>query len=103
MGPPPAKGCPERVIPVGKPLQILRVQDVEHRTGLSRTSLWRLQRAGDFPPSRRLSPGTVGWLESEVEAWIASRSTKGVGSTQIGLTPSRSRTRPITIPDKVRR
>jgi prophage regulatory protein len=76
------KGGPERVIPVEGSLQILRARDVEARTGLSRTSIWRLQRAGDFPPSQRLSPGTVGWIESEVSAWIKSRATRGVSPTR---------------------
>jgi prophage regulatory protein len=42
-------------------------------TGLSRTTIWRLQREGSFPIRRALSPGKVAWLESEVEQWIESR------------------------------
>ena len=71
-----AVGC------VAPPTRILRVPVVCERTGLSRTSLWRLTRRGDFPASRQLSPGTVGWLEHEVEAWLASRPIK------TGATPS---------------
>src|SRR5262249_13945731 len=51
----------------GPPLRVLRAKEVQTRVGLSRTSIWRLQRSGDCPASRQLSPGTVGWIEAEVE------------------------------------
>jgi prophage regulatory protein len=41
--------------------------------GRSATSLWRDVRAGTFPPPRQISSGRVGWLASEVDAWIKSR------------------------------
>ena len=62
----PASGAANRII---------RVAAVCERTGLSRTTVWRLERQGAFPARRRLSPGAVGWLESEVDEWIASRLT----------------------------
>ncbi len=51
----------------------LRITDLREITGLSRTSIWRLEGAGEFPPRRQLSPGRVGWLRSEVEAWVKNR------------------------------
>ena len=53
--------------------QILRQPSVTAITGLSRSTVWRLERAGQFPPRRRLGPQAVGWVRSEIEAWIASR------------------------------
>lgn len=47
-----------------------RVQDL---VGISRSTAWRLQRAGDFPKPVQLSPGRVGWWESELTAWKTSR------------------------------
>ena len=44
-------------------------------TGLSETTLWRLEKAGDFPAKIRLSVRRVGWLRGEVEAWLRSRRT----------------------------
>ena len=58
------------------PACILRVDQVMARSGLSRTSLWRLERRGAFPARRQLSPGAVGWIEAEVEAWILGRLTR---------------------------
>ena len=51
----------------------LREREVHRRTGLSRTTRWRLERDGKFPRRRLISPGAVGWLESEISDWIASR------------------------------
>jgi predicted DNA-binding transcriptional regulator AlpA len=49
---------------------------VRDLTGISRTTAWRLQKAGDFPLPVVISPGRVGWRESEVQAWKASRSPR---------------------------
>jgi len=40
---------------------------------LSDVTIWRLEKAGQFPKRRQLSPGRVAWLASEVDAWIESR------------------------------
>jgi prophage regulatory protein len=53
--------------------RILRQPEIERRTGLSRTTIWRLERSGDFPPRRRVLSNTIGWLESEVDEWIQTR------------------------------
>lgn len=42
-------------------------------TGLSRSSIYSYVAQGLFPRQRRLGPRRVGWLASEVRAWIASR------------------------------
>ena len=40
----------------------------------SRSTLWRMWRKGDFPKPISISPGRVGWLKSEVDAWKALRA-----------------------------
>ena len=57
-------------------MKILRIRDVTITTGLSRTTLWRLERRGDFPRRILLSPNSTGWIESEIEQWIESRPRK---------------------------
>ncbi len=57
-------------------MKILRTPEVTNITGLSRTTLWRLERRGDFPRRIRLSPNSIGWIETEVEEWIESRPRK---------------------------
>ena len=52
--------------------RLLGALEVKSRTGLSRTTLWRLERANEFPARRQISPNRVGWFEHEVDAWVAS-------------------------------
>ena len=47
------------------------------RVGSSDTLLWRLERAGKFPCSIRISPGAVAWGESGIEQWITERAEVG--------------------------
>jgi prophage regulatory protein len=56
--------------------QLIGVQEVMKRTDLSRTTLWRLERAGDFPKRVPLSKNRVAWKESQVNAWIAQRRSR---------------------------
>jgi prophage regulatory protein len=65
--------------------QLLRLSDVVRVTRLSRSTLWRLERAGRFPPRRQLSARAVAWSEQEVNDWIRSRALIG-GSTEKGGT-----------------
>ena len=54
---------------------ILRTQAVLALIGLSRTSLWRRVRAGDFPAPVRLGgegSRAVGWRRADVERWLAA-------------------------------
>ena len=50
--------------------RLLRFPDVRNRTGLSRSTIWRLERDGRFPRHRRISANAVAWPEEEVLAWI---------------------------------
>jgi prophage regulatory protein len=53
---------------------VLRIADVMKITGLGRTTLWQLERAGDFPKRVKLVGRTVGWYASEVTNWVAART-----------------------------
>lgn len=62
-------------------IRILRRPEVERRTGLSRSTLYERMTEGHFPRPIRLGPRAVGWIESEVDAWLAAQSTqRGVPS-----------------------
>jgi len=50
---------------------ILRLSDVKARTGLSRSTIYAAVRSGRFPSQIRIGPRAVGWLETEVESWLA--------------------------------
>ena len=59
-----------------RPIILQRPQVLE-RTGLSNTTVWRLQQRGDFPKPVQLSPGRVGWHERDVDNWVQSRRARG--------------------------
>lgn len=53
--------------------QILRVADLQAQLNLSRTTIWRLRRAGEFPQPLRLSANAVGWPAHVIDEWLAAR------------------------------
>ena len=62
--------------------RILRTRDVVQAVGLSRMTLHTYEAAGKFPKRLVLAtkadgtPQRVGWLESEVQAWIKARAAE---------------------------
>lgn len=52
---------------------ILRLRDVQAKTGLSRSTIYDAVAKGNFPKQIPLSTRRVGWLASEVDAWIEER------------------------------
>ena len=50
--------------------RLIRFPKVREMTGLSRTTVWRMEKAGRFPKSRAISSRMTVWLESEVQDWI---------------------------------
>jgi len=53
---------------------ILRLKATIQKTGLSRSTLYVLMARGEFVTKIKLSPRTMGFLESQVNAWIAERA-----------------------------
>lgn len=57
----------------GTPDRILRAKEVQEITGLSRTTIWRLERSGRFPARVPLTASNVGWRQGDIQEWIRSR------------------------------
>jgi prophage regulatory protein len=53
--------------------KIARRKKVEARTGLSRSSIYAGIKAGTFPKPIQLGAQSVGWLETEIDAWLRER------------------------------
>lgn len=56
---------------------ILRYKQITERLKLSRSTIHRLIKTGQFVTVRRLSAHAVGFLESDIDAWVASREVVG--------------------------
>ena len=55
---------------------LIRWSEVQNLTGLSRSTIDRLERAGSFPRRVILSENAVGWRRAEVMAWTQSREVR---------------------------
>jgi prophage regulatory protein len=49
---------------------LLRLASVIEVTGLSRSTIYRMMDAGQFPRPLRLGPGSVGWRTSAIVGWV---------------------------------
>jgi prophage regulatory protein len=56
-----------------KAIRILRLPEVIERVGLRRASIYAHMDQGRFPKQVSLGSRAVGWLEHEIEAWLAAR------------------------------
>lgn len=53
--------------------RFLRIPDVTLETGLSRSTIYRLEKAGDFPRRVRLSGNSMGWYSTQIDEWKSER------------------------------
>jgi prophage regulatory protein len=54
-------------------IRILRLAQVIDITGLGKTKIYELQSEGNFPMRVQITAHSVGWIEEEVQAWLAKR------------------------------
>ena len=57
-------------------MKIYRRRNVEHLVGLSRSTIYAMMAAGTFPKPIKLGKRAVGWRESDVLDWVASRTSE---------------------------
>lgn len=61
------------VSPTDQIPRLIASREVRARTSLSRATIWRRVRAGEFPPPVRIGSSRIAWRESEVNAWIEAQ------------------------------
>ena len=77
--------------------KILSKRELTAMVGLSYPTVWRLMRRGEFPKPVPLSENRVGWIESEVAAWLASRvDARDAGIVSMRQPPRRKREPVVT-------
>jgi prophage regulatory protein len=52
---------------------VIRYPEVRDLTGFSRSTIWRFEKAGQFPKRIALGRNSVGWKAEEVAGWLDSR------------------------------
>ena len=55
---------------------ILRRVQVQARTGLSRSSIYKLMKEKRFPSAVALSERAIGWRSGDIDQWLESRPVK---------------------------
>jgi prophage regulatory protein len=68
----------ERPQQADEALSLLRFPQLRALVQLSRSTIWRLERANQFPKRRQLSPRTVAWSAAEVRSWLNTRLQVGM-------------------------
>jgi len=52
---------------------ILRKKQVLAMVGLSASTIYAMQKSGEFPQPLNLSQRAIGWLTSDIEGWLAAK------------------------------
>ena len=63
---------------------ISRLPDVKKRIGMSRTTIYARISEGTFPQPVPLGGRSVGWLDTEIDQWIAEQiDTRNGGDSHV--------------------
>lgn len=81
---------PQGELPLGEPgpteqpkhKRILRLAQVREVTGLGRSCIYQLQAQKEFPQRIKIGVRAVGWIESEVQQWVAKRISQSRESNE---------------------
>ncbi|OYT97580.1 MAG: transcriptional regulator [Pseudomonas sp. PGPPP3] len=57
------------------PRRILRLREVESRTGFKRSHIYNLMKEDRFPRAVKLGARAVGWDSIAVDSWVTDRLT----------------------------
>jgi prophage regulatory protein len=52
---------------------LIRLSEVQRRTGYSKAWLYRLMSQGKFPTSVKIGTRSIAFVESEIDEWINQR------------------------------
>lgn len=52
------------------PFYLMRLPEVQKISGLSKASIYRHMKAGNFPSSVRVGGGSVAWRSTDITDWL---------------------------------
>lgn len=53
--------------------RVIRFNELTEILGRPRSSIYLMISKGEFPPGKKIGSRAVGWMESTVYSWLASR------------------------------
>jgi len=54
--------------------RVIRKPELFNKVPLSDATIWRREKAGDFPKRIKLGGNSVGWFENEIEDWLTKKA-----------------------------
>ena len=54
-------------------MKVLRLAEVQDKTGLARSTIYKYIDAGTFPRPISLGGRSVGWIDSEIHEWLKEK------------------------------
>ncbi len=57
-------------------VKIIRMRELSQKTGCSRSTIYSFISRNEFPKPIPLGARAVGWIESEVDEWIAQKEVQ---------------------------
>lgn len=70
--------------PAEPAIRLLRISEVQARTSLGRSTIYRWSAEGRFPAPIRLAGRVARWIEAEVKEWLQKRIEKSWGADAPG-------------------
>lgn len=61
-------------------MKLIRPAKLAELLGISKTTLWRMEKAGELPQRYNISERTVGWLEEDIKEWLEKRKDNNANS-----------------------
>ncbi|MDC9594784.1 helix-turn-helix transcriptional regulator [Xenorhabdus sp. IM139775] len=55
---------------------LIRLPEVQRRTGYSKAWIYKLISDGEFPKQVKIGPRSIAFIESEIDDWVAQRITE---------------------------
>ncbi len=65
-------------------MRYIRFKELKTLVPLGRTTIWRMEREGRFPRSRRIGKCAKAWLEAEVIMWMQERAGEDASTANGG-------------------
>jgi len=62
--------------------RLIKLPEVMQRTGKKRSTVYANVKAGLMPAPIKIGEKAVGWVETEIEEWIASRIAASRGGAE---------------------
>lgn len=58
----------------------IRKKELAQMLGVSKSTLWRMERRGDLPKSESVTLGSTGWWKEDLDNWVALKRAGSITS-----------------------